>query len=94
MARNPRSVRFPPAPEDALEKWADAQGLPFNKAVVELVARGVAAEPALPPAVGATGRGADPPPATRSGGRFAPDCVRARNHIEGKQCSVCGGESS
>ncbi len=42
MARNPRSVRFPPALEEQVQEWADEHRMPFNRAVVELLGRAVA----------------------------------------------------
>lgn len=42
MARNPRSVRFPPALEEQVQAWADEHRMPFNRAVVELLGRAVA----------------------------------------------------
>ena len=44
MARNPRSVRFPVSLEQQVERWAAANGVAFNKAVVELCARQLAAQ--------------------------------------------------
>jgi hypothetical protein len=47
MARNPRSVRFPPALEARVQEWADEHTMAFNRAIVELLGRALAV-PATP----------------------------------------------
>lgn len=49
MARNPRSVRFPPALEEQVQQWADEHRMPFNRAVVELISRAFGGQQAASP---------------------------------------------
>lgn len=89
VARNPRSVRFPVSLEQQVERWAAANGVAFNKAVVELCARQLAAQDSVAGQAvtrqGAFGSEVVP--------KFDRQCRNVGSHIEGKVCRFCGGEA-
>ena len=89
MARNPRSVRFPVSLEQQIEEWAELNGVAFNKAVVELCARQLAARDSVA-GQAVTRQGAFGPEVVP---KFDKQCRNAGSHIEGKACRFCGGEA-